>query len=200
MGRGLGYLKDMKNKPLAPLLASFHACAESLNWVGDRDLAAAWAECERTDWMLWLAGHARVDRKLLVQVAVACARTALPHTKDPRVAECLEVVTRWTEGAATIEEVKVARKGALAAADAADAATYAAAAATYAADAAADAATYAADAAADAADAADAAADAADAAADARRRALVAEELKTQADIVRMLINVDVLAAALDAR
>lgn len=33
-------------------LVRLGACPEAVRWVGDRDLATAWAECERADWML----------------------------------------------------------------------------------------------------------------------------------------------------
>src|SRR3989304_4555450 len=31
------------------------ACAEAIEWTGDRDITTAWRECERGDWMHWLA-------------------------------------------------------------------------------------------------------------------------------------------------
>ena len=31
-----------------------HACEPALEWVGDRTLEQAWAECPRGDWMEWL--------------------------------------------------------------------------------------------------------------------------------------------------
>ena len=39
------------------ILERLGACADAREWVGDRTLDQAWAECERPDWMLWL--HAR---------------------------------------------------------------------------------------------------------------------------------------------
>lgn len=73
------------------------ACAEGRTWVGRRDLATAWAECERADHMLWLAGMAGVNHQTLVLAAAACAETALefvPEGEDrPRLA--IEAAKAW---------------------------------------------------------------------------------------------------------
>ena len=38
------------------------ACAPAVEWVGDRDIATAWAECPRGDWMLWLESKSPTPR------------------------------------------------------------------------------------------------------------------------------------------
>ena len=148
----------MNAAELKKWLTSNYACTESLEWLSDRDLDTAWAECPRGDWLLWLTAKAGIDRKRLVMSACSTAREALrfvPEGEDrPRIA--IETAEAWCRSEATIEQVREARWNANAAAAdayAADAADAAAAAAAYAADADADA--YAA-ADADAADADDA--------------------------------------------
>ena len=185
----------MTNAELKADLAKLSACREAVVWLGERDLATAWAECERADFMLWYAAK-RCDRKAVVLAACACARTALKYIPEgeerPRLA--IETAEAWTRGEATIEQVR-------AAADAAYAYAYDAAAAAYAyasaaaASAAADDRAYG-DAARDAAAAA-AYADAAAAyaayasyAADNRDKALA-----EMADIVRGIITVEMLEA-----
>jgi len=149
-------------------LSRRNACSEAVQWAKTQpSFTAAWNNCERGDWMLWLAGRVGIDRKMLVIAACACARTALKYVKEgkkqPRI--CIETAERWARGKATIEEVGQARSAAYAAyAYAADAYAYAAAAAAAAAYAA-----YAADAYAAAAYAAAAYAYAAAAAADRKR-------------------------------
>ncbi len=144
--RGVGHKGGMNNQQLVEFLQKNHACTPSLEWLKSRTLAEAWEQCERGDWLLWLAAKAGVDRKRLVMAACACARLALVHVpageQRPRIA--IETAEAWCRGEATIEQVKEARRNAAdAAADAADAyAAYAAAYAAYAA-AAADAAAYA---------------------------------------------------------
>jgi hypothetical protein len=169
-------------------LVKLKACHGAVEWSSTQpDLATAWRECQRGDWMLWLLG--KIDRsepwsderKPLVQCAVECAAEAEPYEGDDKagqmVATCRRVALAWTRGEATREDVIAARYAAVAAssavyaasgyaavyADAAYAAFYAAFYAAAAAGggaftAAAYAAAYAADAAANAAYAADAAA------------------------------------------
>jgi len=131
-------------------------------WLGDRDSARMWAECERPDWLLWWAGQV-VPRQELVLAACDCAELALrfvPANEDrPRLA--IDAARRWARGEATVDEVRAAR----AAAGYASAAYYAGADADY----------YAADAAAAAAAATVLAAEAAAAAVDAAARAAYAE-------------------------
>ena len=174
-------------------LIKMGACEDAVAWVGDRDITAAWAECQRADWMLWLAGRV-VARPLVVLAACACARTVLRYVPDgedrPRVA--IETAERWARGEATIAEV---RSAAAAAADAC--ATDADADACAAADACDAAATCATDAS-DACDAATTCAANAAAtvyAADGRKVALA-----QMANLVRGIIVADQVAAGLEGR
>jgi hypothetical protein len=175
-------------------LVKMGACEDAVAWVGDRDITAAWAECDRADWMLWLAGRV-VARPLVVLAACACARTALRYVlageDRPRVA--IETAERWARGEATIAEVRSAAAYVAYAANA-YAAYAAAAAAAYAAAYAAAAAYVAYAAAAAYADAAYAAAYAS-AAATSRKVALA-----QMADLVRGIIVADQVAAGLEGR
>ncbi len=132
------------------VLTRLNACPEAVEWAKTQpDLATAWKNCERGDWMLWLAGKwvgkpESKSRKRLVLAACACARLALPHVRsgEGRPLATIETAERWATGK---EGVTLSQVHAYAAdaADAAAAAAYAAYAA-YVADAAADAAAYAA--------------------------------------------------------
>ncbi len=106
----------MTNAKLKTYLKRVNACVESIEWLGERDLATAWSECERADWLLWLAAK-RCDRKAVVLAACACARKALkyvPKGEDrPRIA--IETAEAWTRGEATIEQVRTAASAANAA-------------------------------------------------------------------------------------
>jgi len=114
-------------------LVAIRACSDAVEWVGTRTIEQAWAECERGDWMLWLAGRIDIDRKLLVSAACACAEPALAFVRAgedrPRLA--IEVARAWCVGTATLDDVRAAAYAAYAyaassAADAASAASYAA--------------------------------------------------------------------------
>ena len=38
-------------------IRAMDACREAVRWVNGRDLRTAFTECQRGDWMLWLAGR-----------------------------------------------------------------------------------------------------------------------------------------------
>ena len=136
---------------LARRLKALRACKEAVAWAEGREWPAAWQECERGDWMLWLCStKSWPERKAIVRVACDCAELALPiyennHPNDSRVRDCIETTRKWTCGEATLEDVRNARNTVFAIytatyATATDAA-FAPLAASYAAYAAADAAT-----------------------------------------------------------
>jgi len=178
---------------LGKLLNRLGACNDAVNWVGERDLATAWAECERADWMLWLCGRmigkdGWPTHQQIVLVVCLCAETALPifekkYPKNDRPRKVIEAARAWANGTGTKAQ---ARAAVAAAADAAYAAYAAAVAAAADAAYAAYAAAYAA-AAYDAADAADAAYAAAAAAAATRAGAL-----RNMASIVRENLKIPV--------
>ena len=120
--------------PLQSRLEKFEACDEATEWVGEKDLATAWAECPRGDWMLWFAARAGVDRKLLVMAACACARTALRFVPDGelRPLQAIEAAESWCRDEATIDQVQAAAHAAYYAASHAAYAAYADTAAAYA--------------------------------------------------------------------
>jgi len=105
-------------------LAQLDACSDAVAWARRYDsLKAAWAACERADWMLWLAGKVCGDRgsdghRKLVLATCSCARTALRYVPEgeyrPRVA--IETAERWARGEATDDELSAANAAAEAAA------------------------------------------------------------------------------------
>jgi hypothetical protein len=186
----------------APLtiLRRFHACDPARSWVRAHPNLTPeqlWRACPDGSWLLWIAARLDVDRRYIVVAACACAQGVLhlvPEGEDrPRVA--VETAIRWTQGLATLDEVRSAATAAAyaatatATADAADAAD-----AATAADAAA--AAYAATATATAADAAGAAAYAAAYAADAY--AARPQTLRLAARRVRKVIPWRLVAARLE--
>ena len=148
-----------KTETGADKLRALNACAEAVEWIGERTPARAWADCERGDWLLWICGKMLgkpgwPTRQELVLAACACAETAhkywvkkYPDDNRPMVA--IQTARQWANGKSNITAVKAAADDAYA-----YAAAWRADAASYAADAAADAASAAAFA--DAASAADA--------------------------------------------
>ena len=176
-------------------ISAFGPCENAYKWLSDnadKSPQQLWAECERGDWMLWLAARLGVDSKLLVKAACACARLALPYVPagENRPLAAIETAEKWADGKATIEDVKAAR-GAAYAAYAAAYASYATADAAYAVRAA-----YAAHAAVRAADAAVRAVYTTRA----KEYAVYVATLQECASLVRGIIPVDLLQTALERK
>lgn len=62
------------------------ACAELRAWAGTRDEAEVWWECERADWLLWMASRRGVDGRVLTAVAADCAESVVPSSAGHCVA------------------------------------------------------------------------------------------------------------------
>ena len=107
----------MNRTPTQTLLQQLGACLEAREWAGERTPEQAWHDCERGDWLLWLAARLDIDRKPLVLAACACARLALPYVPagEQRPLAAIETAERWTRGEATIEQVRAAADAAYAA-------------------------------------------------------------------------------------
>ncbi len=81
----------MNNKDFIAKLQELDACGDAVKWVGDRDLKTAWEQCERVDWMLWLAYKLELGtRAERIHVTCDCAETALQYVsageERPRLA------------------------------------------------------------------------------------------------------------------
>ena len=184
---------------LARKLKALGACKDAVDWVGEHDLATAWAKCERPDWMLWLCGKMAgnagwAKKQQIVLLACDIAESVLPifelkYPKDSRPRKAIEAARGWCEGKVSLKDVRAAD-----AYDAASAADAAAAAASYAAAYAAASAAYdAASAAYDAADAAYAAYAASSAAAAyaaAAYRQSLTSKRKEIADLIRIRLTI----------
>jgi regulator of protease activity HflC (stomatin/prohibitin superfamily) len=108
----------------------------------------AWNNCERGDWMLWIAQRVGVDVRTLTLSKALCAKTVIHLMKDHRSIDAVNVAERFGRGEAGEDELRKAAYAAYAASSAASADAYAAAAssayAAYAAAHAANAASFAA--------------------------------------------------------
>jgi hypothetical protein len=123
-------LKNMKTTKLEKL----HACSDAREWVKTQKSAVlAWQNCERGDWMLWLAKKLNVDDKKFTLAKVMCAKQVEHLMKDQRSKDALVACLKYVNGEITREELYAAAADAAAAAYDAYAAYAAAAAAAYAA-------------------------------------------------------------------
>ena len=118
-------------------LEKINACCEAREWVAtQKNYKEAWQNCERGDWMLWLAKRLDVDDRKLTLAKFKCANQVRHLMKDSRSIAALDAAERYGNGEINRDELNTATAAAYAA--------YAAAAAAYAAAADADADAYAA--------------------------------------------------------
>ena len=114
---------------LATILIRTGACLDARIWAKTQpDLGAAWRECKRSDWMLWLLARTTLnqDDPRLRLMACDFAEAALIYVPagEDRPRQAIEVARRFAAGDATREELAAARDAAW---DAAGAAAWAAA-------------------------------------------------------------------------
>ena len=100
-------------------LSKLNACAEAVKWASTQPSpAAAWKNCQRGDWMLWLAKKLNVDDKKLTMAKAMCAKQVEHLMKDQRSKDALQACFDYVNGKITREQLNDA-------ADAADDAAYA---------------------------------------------------------------------------
>ena len=114
------------------LLTDIKACQESIDWIGDRTIEQAIADCHRGDWILWLAHRLDIDKRKLTLAKGLCANTVRHLMNDERRIKAVDAAIAYGNGEIDDVGIYTAYTAADAAYDAADAA-YAAAADAYAA-------------------------------------------------------------------
>jgi len=109
---------DTLERHLAKLGAPIDLC----DWArGYADLPAAWAACERGDWLAWLAvrlAETDAERRAAARAAAACARLALPYLRVPdgRLTAAVEAAEDWAARRFSGDATRRAAEGATAAA------------------------------------------------------------------------------------
>ena len=102
----------MTNAKVLELFSRYRACKELEKWAKEHGgpLAEIWRDCERGDWLLWLAVRAKIGRRAVVTAACACARTALVHVLvgEERPRRAIETAEAWTRGEADRAAVRAA--------------------------------------------------------------------------------------------
>jgi hypothetical protein len=106
------------------LLIKLNACDEAIEWAGDRTIEEIVKDCDRGDWLLWLAKKIGIELQPLTLAKGHCANTVRHLMKNERSIKAVDMAIAFGEGRATMEELNNAAN---AAADAAyDAVFYAA--------------------------------------------------------------------------
>ena len=113
-------------------LDQLSACKEAIEYVRTQKSAKdAWMNCDRGDWLLWLAKRLNVDDRNLTLAKALCANQVRHLMKDQKSLDALDACFKYANGEITREELDVYAYAAYA--DAADAASATAASAAYAA-------------------------------------------------------------------
>jgi hypothetical protein len=101
------------------LIRKYAPCLEAVQWVGRRSVEEAWKECDRGDWLLWIAARVGVEHKKVVFAACQCVRLALPRVRagENRPRKAIETAEAWCKGKAKRKDVRDAAYAALAYAD-----------------------------------------------------------------------------------
>jgi len=93
----------MTTKKLLLKLKKLNACREAIQYVsGCKTADEAWENCERGDWMLWMAGSLSgkpwsKKRKILVLASCECARLAWDKMPT-KSKDCILLFENWAEG------------------------------------------------------------------------------------------------------
>ena len=97
------------------LLIKLNACDEAIEWAGDRTIEEIVKDCDRGDWLLWLAKKIGIELQPLTLAKAHCANTVRHLMENERSIKAVDIAIAFGEGRATMEELNNA-------ADAADAA------------------------------------------------------------------------------
>lgn len=90
-------------------LRKLNACSDAIQYVkSQKTIISAWQNCERGDWMLWLASMLKVDLQLLTLTKGKCAETFIHLMKDQRSKDAVRAAIAFGEGTITRQELDAA--------------------------------------------------------------------------------------------
>jgi hypothetical protein len=94
------------------LLIKLNACDEAIEWAGDRTIEEIVKDCDRGDWLLWLAKKIGIELQPLTLAKGHCANTVRHLMKNERSIEAVDMAIAFGEGRATMEELNNAANAA----------------------------------------------------------------------------------------
>jgi hypothetical protein len=80
-------------------IEKFNPCQKAIKFRNQYpDFQAAWDNCPRGDWMLWLAAKLNVDDKKLTLAKGLCANTVIHLMKDKRSKKAVQIAIDYGNG------------------------------------------------------------------------------------------------------
>ena len=87
-------------------LCKFSPCREAVEYMStQKNSTLAWQNCERGDWMLWIAKKLNVDDKKLTMAKAMCAKQVEHLMKDQRSKDALQACFDYVNGKITREQL-----------------------------------------------------------------------------------------------
>jgi hypothetical protein len=110
------------------ILKALKACECALEWVEDRTIEQAVADCHRGDWLLWLADKLKIDKRKLSLATGMCANTVRHLMTNKGIIKAVDDAIAYGRGEIGDKEFNAVAADVYAAYAATTAAAYAAAA------------------------------------------------------------------------
>ena len=82
-------------KTIQTLLKELNACNPAREWAKNKSVEEIIQQCDRGDWLLWLALEMRLPFKLLILARARCAKTVAHIMKDQRSIDAVNVFERF---------------------------------------------------------------------------------------------------------
>ena len=87
-------------------LTQFSLCKEGLAYYNRKSsFEEAWRDCERGDWMLWIAKKSGIDDRTLTRAKALCANTVRHLMTDRRSTAAVDAAMRYAAGRISRDEL-----------------------------------------------------------------------------------------------
>lgn len=95
-------------------IEKYNPCKEAIFFRNKyKTFKEAWDNCNRGDWMLWIAYQVVVDKRILTYAKALCAETVIHLMKDKRSINAIKVAKLYGKGKATKQELNLASANAI---------------------------------------------------------------------------------------
>jgi hypothetical protein len=94
-------------KTFQDLLIELNVCEEAFEWAGNKTIEQ-FIDCDRGDWLLWLAKEIDINNQKLTLAKGHCANTVRHLMLDERSRNAVDTAIKYGEGQASEEELNVA--------------------------------------------------------------------------------------------